>query len=619
MAEIIPRGQIHLLKNVPLSPDYINTFWFASPTEQYNYFQNSFSNVTALNTQYQRKNRGWLRVKADYKDVWNVSYMMWRNFPATAMDGTTVVRNGYEDKWWYAFVDKIDYINDNVVEIHYSLDVIQSYMFNVSYEDTFIDRMTQATNYAGDNLIDEGLPIGEYVYNTSEEMLFADVGYEPTADGALSKMRPIIPATMNIDYHDTSDGTSSNPIRTTMQEDDNGMLTGCLMLDPTYECTGGDYVNNTRKAQTWLAKMPGAKVGGVLAVIMCPNVIIDSTGINYERSPKKKLNSQTFSRPSTLKNYNNVVNKKLLTFPYNALQIVSSDGSSITFAYEMFTNPSSIQFSLDVVYTFPVQGILYPSGMYKYGTIKSLTTLPLPMLPSCSWSNDTYKAWAAMNTGFIATSIAGSVVDATVRTGDIALSMEAGGQSAYNAKLNSLKNGFTNSGWGSGSISFNTWSSELEDAKATGRRAGLYQGLAENASGIANDVLNVANQLIKVHNAKIMPDAFNGTANNLATCVTAQRYGFHVQQVCVRADYAEQLDSFFTMYGYKQNKLMTLSHNALHNRSRFTYIKTVNMDVTGSIPADDKALFCSIFDRGIRFWYDRGTIGSYSAANNVLP
>lgn len=616
MAEIIPRGQIHLLKNVPLSPDYINTFWFSSPTEQYNYFMNQFSNVTSLNTQYQRKNRGWLRVKADYKDVWNVSYMMWRNFPATAMNGTTVVRNGYEDKWWYAFVDKIDYINDNVVEIHYSLDVIQSYMFNVSYEDTFIDRMTEATNYAGDNLIDEGLPVGEYVYNTSEEMLFADEGFTPTADGALSKMRPIIPATMNIDYHDTSDGTTSSPIRTTMQEDDNGMLTGCLMLDPTYECTGGDYVNNRRKAQTWLAKMPGSKVGGVLAVIMCPNIIIDSTGTNYERSPKKKLFSQTFSRSGTLKNYNNVVNKKLLTFPYNALQVVSSDGSSITFAYEMFTNPSSIQFSLDVVYTFPVQGILYPSGMYKYGTIKSLTTLPLPMLPSCSWSNDTYKAWAAMNTGFIATSIAGSVVDATVRIGDIAMSTEAAGSAAFNSTRASMLS--ANAASGISGLS-GKQVSDLMDATQAGRRQGLREGIDENAVGLTNDVLNVANQLIKVHNAKILPDAFNGTANNLATCVTAQRYGFHVQQVCVRADYAEQLDSFFTMYGYKQNKLMTLSHAALHNRSRFTYIKTVNMDVTGAIPADDKALFCSIFDRGIRFWYDRGTIGSYSAANNVLP
>lgn len=607
MAEIIPRGQIHLLKNVPLSPDYINTYWFSSATEQYNFFQSQFSNVTALNTMYQRKNRGWLRIQTSYSQVWNVSYMMFRNAPATALDGTTVVRSGYEDRWWYAFVDKIDYINDNVVEVHYTIDVIQSYMFAVSYEDTFVDRMTQATNYAGDNLIDEGLPIGEYVYDTSEELLFSDTG----ANGrALSVMKPIIPATINIDYHDSTDGDSSNPVRTTMQENNNGMLTGCLMLDPTVELETSD----TRKAQTWLANLPGSKVNGILAILMCPTIITDVHGYNWNTSPKVKLFSQKLTRSNSLKNYT-PVNKKLLTFPYNALQIVSSDGSSITFAYEMFADLSDIKFSLDVVYTFPVQGILYPSGAYKHGTIKSLTTIPLPTLPSCSWSNDTYKAWAAMNTGFIATSIAGSVVDATVRIGDIAMSTEAGGSTAFNSTRASMLS--ANASAGINGLS-GQQVSDLMDATQAGRRQGLREGIADNVVGLTNDVLNVANQLIKVHNAKILPDAFNGSANNLATCVTSQRYGFHAQKVCVRADYAEQLDSFFTMYGYKQNKLMTLSHSALHNRSRFTYIKTVNMDVKGSIPADDKVMFCSIFDRGVRFWYDRAGIGSYASANNVL-
>ena len=124
MAEIIPQGEIYLLKSVQLSPDYHNTYWFQTRTVQTNYFQGAFTKLSFTKQYYKRKNRGWMRVQTQYINITDVSYMMWRNQPATALNQATVVRPGYENKWWYAFVDKIDYVNDNVVEIHYTLDVI---------------------------------------------------------------------------------------------------------------------------------------------------------------------------------------------------------------------------------------------------------------------------------------------------------------------------------------------------------------------------------------------------------------------------------------------------------------------------------------------------------------
>ena len=607
MAEIVPRGQIHLLKNVPLSSDYINTFWFNSDTEQYQWFQSNYANVTFQNTSYQRKNRGWLRVEATYSQVYQVSYMMWRNTPATAYppSSSEIVRPGYENKWWYAFVDRVDYINDKCVEIHYSLDVIQSYMFDVTYEQTFIERMSTRTDAIGDNLIDEGLPIGEYTYSTGEQLTFAEEGVTtPSAFKPLGQdMHPIIAATVNIEYNDSTE----EGVYTTTQASNNGMIAGCLMLDPYHEA---NYDHSEQRAvRRWLKGLPGAKEGAILGIVMCPDIMSQITSANAD-GPSRKLFTRDISRPQTLNGYY-PRNNKLYTFPYNAMQVVSSDGSSMTFAWELFGDSPS--FALNFVYTFPIQGILYPTDTYKGGSIKSLTTLPLPTLPTCSWSNDTYKAWAAMNSGFIATSVAGSVVDAAVRVGDIAHSTEMGGTQAYNRGMSSML--AANSAQGIVGIS-GYQVSELQDITQAGRRQGMLEGLGENLVGISNDILNVTNQLIKVHNAKIMPDAFNGSATNLATAVTAQRYGFFWQQVCVREDYARQLDDYFTMFGYRVNRIEQISKNLLNNRTRFTYIKTMNMDVGGLIPADDKHLFCAIFNKGIRFWYDKTSVGNYTSANN---
>ena len=97
MAEIIPQGTIILYRDVPLSPDYNNTFWFQTQAVQASHFQTSYQSVRFENQSYQRKNRGWVRLKAPYKDVFNTNYMMFRNNYATNLTGETV-RNQYEQK-----------------------------------------------------------------------------------------------------------------------------------------------------------------------------------------------------------------------------------------------------------------------------------------------------------------------------------------------------------------------------------------------------------------------------------------------------------------------------------------------------------------------------------------
>ena len=627
MAEIVPQGQIILLKNVPLSSDYINTYWFETRTVQNNYFQ-GFSNITLSHQYYQRKNRGWLRVQANYIDILQVTYMMWINQPATALNQATIVRPGYENRWYYAFVDKINYINDSVVEIHYTLDVIQSYMFDVQYEDTYIERVVQDTDAVGDNLIDEGIPVGDYVYAGVGDLVFRKYGTSVGHIALHQGMRPIVAATCNMDYEDSTDG-----VAVTTQQSGNGIVIGCLMLDP-YFYDVESHLNPDKGCKAWLDAMPGEKYGAILGIVMMPEVFRRGVSSNGTDSPIVAANtmghliSAGINKPTTLGTYT-PKNKKLLTYPYNSLLISSSDGTSQIFAYELFNRGyNTVNFRLDYVYTFPLQGVLYPDSDYKMQSNSYYHlpyVMPLPQLPTCTWSNDTFKAWAAMNTGYTALSIAGSILDMATVVGGAMIGGLAG------AGTEVLATGAGRLTSEAGLIPFGTEASGDVPYTITGSTSfgTNMSDMSRQIGGmrLVGDITNIGRNLINIHNAKIIPDSFNGSSSNLASVVSGM-FGYAYCQRCIREDYAKQLDDYFTMFGYKQNRIMTIHHNltssdtnpntSLHNRTRFTYIKTSNMDVKGAIPAEDKETFCKIFNKGIRFWSDRTGIGNYISTNAFI-
>ena len=83
----------------------------------------------------------------------------------------------------------------------------------------------------------------------------------------------------------------------------------------------------------------------------------------------------------------------------------------------------------------------------------------------------------------------------------------------------------------------------------------------------------------------------------------------------IKYEYAKCIDDYFTMYGYKQNKLAVPN---LHARSRFTYIKTSNCKISGGAPTSDITAIENIFNSGIRFWVNPADIGNYTPPNNTL-
>ena len=150
---IEPNSIIELYRDLRLDNKYSNTMWFPSLAEQDDFFTSRY-NFMFDNQSYQRKDRGVIRVEQTIGALYSVNYMRFRN-------------TSFENKWFYAFVNRIEYVNNITCNVYYTIDVIQTYMFDWQLEQCLIERQHSTTDVAGDNLIPEGLTLGDYINSNS--------------------------------------------------------------------------------------------------------------------------------------------------------------------------------------------------------------------------------------------------------------------------------------------------------------------------------------------------------------------------------------------------------------------------------------------------------------------
>ena len=118
---ITPSTTITLYSNCPLPSNYEHTFYFDSLQAQTNYFTGLNSTLYNNNT-YQVMSSGVIRIKDSIDNLYNKSYMSFVNTKSNGL--------GFENKTYYCFVTDVIYINNGTTEIHYTIDVMQTYLFD---------------------------------------------------------------------------------------------------------------------------------------------------------------------------------------------------------------------------------------------------------------------------------------------------------------------------------------------------------------------------------------------------------------------------------------------------------------------------------------------------------
>lgn len=362
MAYVAPQGIIKLLHGCPLNNRYEHTLCYPNATAQHTYFETLVKRSFTAES-YTRLNRGILRVGVCADDVYDCNYLMYQN-------------ETFGSKWFYAFITSIEYINNVTTEIHFEIDVMQTWWYDFTILPCFVEREHILNDAYGANYVPEPLKIGEYVFND----------YAPLTP--LSALRVVVEVV----------DVSSQTVEGTLID---GIYSGAKLsiFDTTQEgITNLDaYIGQYRDRPDAILSMY------MIPAILCSNIASGQT-VTYSTQGGTNLTvSDTALTSFTTVGGHTVRNRKLFTYPYNFYHVDNASGNALCLRYEFFDNYQP-QFTISGGIAPPISVICRPRN-YKgvrnansvYASLKN-ETLTINNFPLCSWNTDAYQAWLAQNT-----------------------------------------------------------------------------------------------------------------------------------------------------------------------------------------------------------------------------
>lgn len=478
MAAIAPNSTIILFKDIPFDPAYNDTMYFASKTAQTSWFSNlpAAKKRTYTNISYQRRSRNTIRLEEVYANVFDVNYMAFKN-------------TSFENKWFFAFVESVEYINNSTVEITYQLDVIQSWLFDdpvtnlaKRFSQCTIERCHTRTDVAGENTLPESMPLGEYI--APSPFTIAD------RDTYISQ--PVIIVASNIDFTNPDDFAPGRIVKGGISLGMGDYYSGLYLQEVP--------LSKVADLNAWLEQITeDGIISSIVSISMADGHFINTTGNPIDPS------EIYISRPASLVGYT-PKNKKLLTYPYTYAALSDMVGHENKYPFEYFSELGPLDPKYGSV-VFKIWGnnntmsslMCWPS-QYKGKQDNYDEGMESTPFPQCAWNNDTFKAMMAQFWSNAIAQVASAGVSSAI----------AGG----------LSGGIV------GGV-----------ASGIGSAAGAAVGQIGNLAGIMADPTNDVPTLHGNSNASI---AYQNHG-----------IGFELVKKSIRPEYAAIIDKYFDMYGYR--------------------------------------------------------------------
>lgn len=542
MAAITPSTNLKLLKN-PNNLSNENQITFANATAQYNYF-NSLTKLEVEDFTYQRKDYI-IRYNACIDDILDYNYCMYQN-------------EAYSDKWFYAYITNMRWVNDHVTEITIKTDVFQTFQFELTYKASFIEREHVSDDTVGLHTIPEGLETGEYIcYSIQSVYSGANTCYICLA---VSDLTDEVAADLNTDIRQFG-----------------GIYSGVNFL----VCDSPLAASKTIKAWDKVGK-----ADAITSVFMIPTSLTGtltfktytSDGVTYNLAiPPYTSTYTTLHTTGSITSPNNIngyipKNNKLFCYPYNYFYITNNVGMDIDFHYEDFTNNTASFKTIGAITPgcsikcFPLNyKKLNDSGTsmnsYNYG-------LSGAKYPICSWNSDVYTNWLTQN-----------------------------GVNIAGITLNAAQKGFVGGGLMAG-------------LGLTGLLTGNPYAVGTLASGLGQ----IASTMQENYQHSLIPDTAKGNGNSGDITFSAGNMDIPLYKMSIRNEMAQSIDSYFSMFGYKVNIVKIPN---ITGRTNWNYVKTIGANIEGLIPEFYLNEIKGLFNAGITLWHNPSTFLDYSQSNSI--
>ena len=558
MSVISPGTTIYLLKDVPLDDTYDHTLYWentqAGMASQLDWFigqTNGFVERTLQNYTYQRIEKGTCMVEAVADDIYGCNYMVFQNSPS------------YGSKWWFFFIQDIEYVNNKTSKLTLKIDVMQTFYFDYEILPCFVEREHPVSDIFGQHIQEEQIEFGPYEH---EEVLDYEMGENYIVVCGNVKPRDGVTGTWTASdieeyggggqYSGIYSGTiynvfkypaSVNEFLTAVTEANfepaivNVFMAPAKFFNEDPLDADRQSVNDSPYSRQGGSFVGGLRGSGGFSSGCLPDVPAqeDITGV-----PKPTQINGYFPR-----------NYKVFCWPYCYLTVDNNNGSTADYRYELFSDAYNYcMFKAVFALAANPEACVYPR-YYKHVTDNYMEKLVIDDFPQCSYAIDSYKAWLA--------------------------------QHRYTLSTELITGGITSA-------------------------AGIAYGGLGAVAGIGA-FASVFNKMAQIKQASTLPPHAKGQQTN--TMMTAlHRQGFHFYKTHITRWYAELVDQYFSRFGYVCNRIRVPNRSS---RKHFTYCKTRNCDIASQgVPDKYVKQIKEVYDNGIAFWKDtnKNNVGRYTVA-----
>lgn len=548
-------SRIIICKNIKLDKEYNNVLSY----NETKMLALCTANAVQQGTNYSfiRSSNNVISVGFSYNDCLKCNYMAFENLD-------------YSNKWFFAFIDSVEYVSDGNSKIHYTIDEFSTWFDYWNPKTCFVIREHVSNDTIGLHTIPENVETGEYVVQSVQN---ADLG----------SAHVVIASSWN-PFTEKPGGSVVN-----------GIYNGC------------DYFllkENQRNDISYFMGMMStqSKADAVLGLFMIPDKLTGYASISWDYMsqpegnlayyPYKQLpvsnsdstNVKNMGSVTVSKNYSTIngytpKNNKLFTSQFNLLMCSNNCGASALYNYEDFSSSSCV-FNINGVITPGASIRCFPTN-YKGITSNQEEGLTGAKYPVCSYNTDMYINWLTQNS----VNVSIGNFDFDIKPNDISMATSIGSIAGGVGLL------------------------------ATGG------GAMAGAGAIVSGGIGLANSVASIQQHQKIPPQFSGNINSGDVMYSMGNCDFTFRKLTIKKEYAQIIDDYFTRLGYKVNTLKVPNQVT---RPYFNYVQIANTEdigystnTTRSVPSSSMAVINSIYRRGVTLWHNHDYLGDYSVDNSI--
>lgn len=541
---MVYNSQVILAKNIKIDRSYKNVLTYTE-SQMLSLCQ---TNAIYSNNTYEflKENESPIYVGCNYSTAIQANYIAFQN-------------PNFSNKWFFGFIDRVEYNSVDSVMIHYTVDVFATWFDYWSKLPCYVIREHTNDDTIGENTIDENLNVGEIVAENEIEVNFID-----------RDCYVCVATNWDISYTNGQGGSIGIGYNGVSAYNKNvfGQLLCFFDLSESglYNLEHFLFITNSE-----------GHIEDLHDMFIVPKSIfgendLEQKNVTYESSlfsdpvlcgyKELRYDSQKAFTPfydtvdvPNINAYSDYTpkNNKCFVYPYNYITITNNIGSQNIYKYEDF-NDMDVSFLIEIALSIGMSGRIIPIE-YRGQTNNIDESLTLAKFPTCSWSSDSYTNWLTDNAVNIAQQVLG------IGT----------------------------------------------------------QIVAGNGIGATGTIMNLIGEFRK---ANLLPEITGGTSSGDVNFAGTNNHFKIIQNRC-KTEFLRTIDDYFTKYGYKTIRVKLANITGRQNWNfvqigNDEIIGSSNNHNGIPVPTSDMEKINDIFKSGVTCWHNHDNIGNYNLTNNIV-